>query len=188
MTPPPPDDAQILDPSVTINKTSSSWAVHDANVTLHMSDWARPKKGKLIQLPDKSWNFARVASSNSPLILLLDFKQNVFHLISDKRLFPGHLNYAQVEHSRIVSAKPLTILEPPTTLHKLMSSLPPYDQKIWLEAYAEEVNALIALDIFDIVSLKEYRRLTTKYGTVIPSNAISTIKFNKANDPIRVKY
>ena len=44
------------------------------------------------------------------------------------------------------------------------------------------------MDTYEVVSLEEYRRLSAIYGTAIPSNAISSIKCDERNNPVRVKY
>ena len=44
------------------------------------------------------------------------------------------------------------------------------------------------MDMFDVVNRATYLLLSKKFGTAIPSNAISCIKFDEANQPVRAKY
>lgn len=153
-----------------------------------MINWAHPKKGKLIQLLDGSWGFRKGRSSSAPLLPLLDFEKNIFDLVADFRLFPGHMTNTEVQLTRHVSAASLSSMEAPSTLRNLLRDFSPEDRRIWLEAYTEELNALTALDTFDVVTFEDYKYLSIKYGPAIPSNAISTIKLNEANLPVRAKY
>ena len=85
-----------------------------------------------------------------------------------------------------VSAKGLTSYDVPTLInHK---NLPPQDRKIWHEAYKEEYDGLKDLPAWVEISEKDYREMKSTYKKILPTMAISTIKYDELGKPKRAKY
>ena len=93
------------------------------------------------------------------------------------------LRRAAIQH---VSASNLESLTAPTLAKH--NSLSPNDKNIWDQAWDEEWNGLLALDVFETISERQYQLLRKIYGDALPSMAISTIKYDEHGNPKRAKY
>ena len=85
-----------------------------------------------------------------------------------------------------VSAAGLTSTNVPTLLQQ--QQLNPSGKAIWDDAYAEEVDGLSALPCWTVLSEKEFRRHRTPHTKILPTMAVSTIKFDKDGLPVHAKY
>ena len=64
----------------------------------------------------------------------------------------------------------------------------PNDQKIWREAYEEEFYGPANLPAWSTLTESEYQAQHDKFKTVLPTMAISTIKYDELGQPKRAKY
>jgi hypothetical protein len=77
-------------------------------------------------------------------------------------------------------------MEAPTLLkhHKLH----PDDKKTWDEAYCQEYQGLVDIDTWEMISEEDYQNMKHIVGTLLPTMAISTIKYDGNGKPVRAKY
>ena len=110
-------------------------------------------------------------------------------MIDTKMLLPGWSNSVRqiVATARHVSAKHLNILSPPSTLTKALSDSHP-DNTIWLTSYLEEIQGLLRMNTFTIISEAEYLKLVKEHGIfAIPTMCVLTIKFDGHGNPEQAK-
>ena len=88
--------------------------------------------------------------------------------------------------ANFVSAKGLTSFEIPTLLQ--MHSLNSNDNTIWKKAYDEEYYGLKDLPSFKIIDHDTYVKNKQKFGRLLPTMAISTLKSDSDGNPVRVKW
>ena len=104
-------------------------------------------------------------------------------------LLPGWSNSTRqiIASARHVCAKGLYLLSAPTSLK--MALLPTYvDRTIWLASYLEELQSLIDMNTFDVITAAQYRDLVEKHGIkAIPTMNVFTIKYDGHGDPVRAK-
>ena len=88
--------------------------------------------------------------------------------------------------NRKVSAKNLNVLEAPTLLKHY--KLHPDDKKTWDESYQEEYQGLVDIDTWDVITEEDYQKAKHIYGNLLPTMAISVIKYDGNGKPDRAKY
>jgi hypothetical protein len=77
-------------------------------------------------------------------------------------------------------------LQAPTLLnHK---NLHPDDKDTWDAAYLSEYNGLVNIDTWETISDNEYQSMKHLYAGIMPTMAISTIKYGSDGRPSRAKY
>ena len=179
------------------DKTLPSWIRHNCKATIFLPTMDQPKHGYLIDSNDK-WLFQSGKGSTLKYIELLDFHAVARDMIKNFNLFEGHKRFRDILHlrsvvklkaavARHVSATGLSNLIPPTSLdqHAKMS---PQDKDIWDAAYLEEINGLQEKHTWDTISEDEYNSIKHKVKALLPSMAISTIKYDENGRPKRAKY
>ena len=118
-------------------------------------------------------------------------------LISTFQLFRGHVPFRRVYQSRSsfnlgrivarhVSAAALKSTDAPNLLQH--SKLHPDDKITWDEAYKEEYMGLRNLPAWTTITEAEYQRQKHKLGALLPTMAISTVKYDEHGRPKRAKY
>jgi hypothetical protein len=133
---------------------------------------------------------------NLHAIPLPDLEANCQNLLESGQLFRGHAKFKTVFDARNqislhtsvlrhVSAHGLQSLIAPSSL-KNISKMTSSDY-IWQEAYDEEYDGLTSLPSWEIISEKEFHRLS-KGQRALPTMAIATIKYDEHNRPKRAKY
>ena len=148
----------------------------------------QPKHGYLIQSKDK-WLFKSGKGPTFTYIELLDFNAVARDMIKQLVLFQGHKRFKDILHlkssiqlkaavARHVSAAGLSNLIPPPSVdsHPKMS---PQDKEIWDAAYLEEIKGLQSRHTWDTITEEEFHKLRPKVQAVLPSMAISTIKYDE---------
>ena len=88
--------------------------------------------------------------------------------------------------ARHVSAANLRSLDPPTLINH--NKLHPADRKIWDQAYEEEYEGLQQLPTWVSLDQHEFDKITHTVSGILPTMAISTIKYNADGHPTRAKY
>ena len=78
-------------------------------------------------------------------------------------------------------------MESPTSLLK-HRHLHPKDKEIWDESYRQEYQGLIDIDTWETITEKEYEDMKHLYKGLLPTMAISTIKYDGDGKPSRAKY
>ena len=161
----------------------------------------RPKQGYLRQKPTQEWEFipGRSKTASTVAILLPDFEPQVFHLLDTFQLYEGHKRFDKIkedhatlqfhqEVARHVSAAGLETLSTPTlTKHFKMS---PNDKAIWDAAYKEEYMGLHEQQkAWSYITEEEYQVLCKTFNpSILPTMAITTIKYDEHGEPKRAKY
>jgi hypothetical protein len=85
-----------------------------------------------------------------------------------------------------VSAKNLHLLEAPTLLNHY--KLHPEDKATWDAAYKSEYDGLQNIDTWQTITEQEYEDMKHLYKGIMPTMAISTIKYDGKGNPVRAKY
>ena len=85
-----------------------------------------------------------------------------------------------------VSASNLTSSQLPTLITQ--RKMNPQDKAIWDQAYNEEYDGLNDLPAWHSISESEFQKIKYKCKGVLPSMAISCIKYNKYNQPKIARY
>lgn len=85
-----------------------------------------------------------------------------------------------------VSAATLHDKTAPTLLnhHKLH----PTDKLIWDRSYDDEYDGLVNIDTWETITEEDYQRSKHMFGKLMPTMAISTIKYDGDGKPDRAKY
>ena len=91
-----------------------------------------------------------------------------------------------IHHNRKVSAKGLHLLEAPTLLQH--NKLHPNDKKIWDASYMDEYQGLVDIDTWETITEAEYQNLKGVVQGIMPTIAISVIKYDGEGRPDRAKY
>ena len=85
-----------------------------------------------------------------------------------------------------ISAKGLTSTDVPTLIqHKLLNKI---NRKIWNDAYFEEYDGPQDLPAWTTITEEQYQRIKHKVGRLLPTMAISTLKYDENGQPKRAKY
>jgi deoxyuridine 5'-triphosphate nucleotidohydrolase len=180
------------------------WIQHNSKATLYMNDRMQaPKQGRLIQNNTK-WSFqiGRKLNNDAQHIPLDNFDELAESMVHNKKLFRGWKTHnfvtnarharatsnivSHLIHARKVSAANLHNMQAPTLLnHK---NLHPDDKITWDAAYLSEYNGLVNIDTWDTITESEYQSLKHLYKGIMPTMAISTIKYDGNGVPNRAKY
>ena len=110
-------------------------------------------------------------------------------MIDTKMVLPGWSNSVRqiIATARHVSAQHLNILSAPATLSKALADSYP-DRSIRLASYLEEIQGLLRMSTFTVISEAEYKKLVKEHGIfAIPTMCVLTIKFDGHGDPVRAK-
>jgi hypothetical protein len=174
------------------------WIKGGAPATLFLTDMSKPCLGRLYSDDNGSWYFCFGKSSDiTKGIVLPDFHANYRSLLDSGQIFQGHTKFHKVYQGRNqaqlqdcilrhVSAHGLRCLIAPSSLCQL-TSMHPNDQVIWNDAYNEEYDGLASIPTWEVLSESQFN-LLSKGAKPLPSMAISTIKYDEHNRPIRAKY
>jgi hypothetical protein len=149
----------------------------------------------------KTWQFNPGRFKKRDPIQLPNFDTLALSMVENKKLFKGWIKSATVytarrirttsnvlSHiitARKVSASSLKLMEAPTLLkhHKLH----PDDKATWDEAYRQEYQGLLDIDTWEMITEEEYNDMKHIFGTLLPTMAISTIKYYGDGKPVRAK-
>ena len=66
--------------------------------------------------------------------------------------------------------------------------LHPDDKTTWDAAYADEYKGLTDIDTWEEISEEDYENSKHLFGNLLPTMAISTIKYDGDGKPVRAKY
>ena len=155
-----------------------------------------PQHGVIIQYNSK-WYFRPGKKNTNKWILLNDFESNALKLIETYQLFQGHPRFKHVKQlraphlistifARHVSAVGLTSSQLPTLIKQ--REFNPNNKRIWESAYDEEYDGLVGLPAWYSISEAKFQKIKHKCKGVLPSMALSTIKYDEYNKPKRAKY
>ena len=189
------------DPTLNINSNNPpttffpSWINNITKATLFLKNMVKPKRGLLI-FKDHEWYF-RHGKSNTTSIHLPDFYSTAHQLVQNHQLIEGHPKNKTISHiikqreltsiiAKHVSAKNLTTEDVPSLLqHCLLND---NDRKIWDDAYAEEYFGLTDLPCWASITEQEFQTNKHLYKSILPSMAVSLIKYDEFGKPKRAKY
>ena len=172
------------------------WVKHGAKCTMFFNAMPTPKHGTLLK-ENNIWKFRPGNRITNKAIAIEDFEAKFHALMNTHQIFRGHPSYRKLQQAkssltigkafaRHISAKGLSSRDVPTLInHK---RLKPKDKQIWDSAYSEEYYGLKNLPAWTTLTEAEYKRIKHKCKTVLPTMAISTIKFDEHNKPKRAKY
>ena len=190
-----------LHPNDSVENTIPKWITESGKATLFLPTMKRPKRGYLRQKPTQEWEFIPGMSKTATTVAipLPDFEPQVFHLIDTFQLYEGYKRFNSIkedhaklnfhrEVARHVSAAGLENLSTPTlSKHSQMS---PNDKAIWDAAYKEEYMGLHQEQkAWSYITEDEYKVLCKSFDeSLLPTMAITTIKYDKKGLPKRAKY
>ena len=173
-----------------------SWIKNDSPVTAYLHSMPRPQRGRLVNKND-TWYFRPGYKDSNKLLEIPNFIKNLNELLNTKCIQKGHISIQQAlldrsSHAlsniiaRHVSATGLQSHDVPTLLqhHKLSEN----DRKIWHAAYEEEFYGLTNLPAWSTLTEQEYQSQKQTFKTILPTMAISTIKYDEWGKPKRAKY
>ena len=183
-------------PNEPLLRNLPTWIKNKSKCTIFLNNMSRPSQGYLMYNQNK-WQFRPGYKNNNSIIDLPEFETNLHTLISTFQLFPGHQPFRKVHTARSsfqlgnivarhVSATALTSTDAPTLLNH--SKLNNIDKEIWDAAYSEEYLGLKNLPAWITITESEYKANKSKYGTLLPTMAISTVKYDEHGAPKRAKY
>jgi hypothetical protein len=198
------DPSAPLQSTPTDTITNIPWLQHNAKVTMILRMFARPKQGYL-QYNEESqeWTFIPGRKKTNTPINLPGFNIMAESMINAKKLFMGWCSAHRVltaRHvqstsnilasliiNRKVSAKELESKTAPTLLkHYLLSNK---DKRIWDASYKAEYDGLVDIETWETITEAEYQELRKLgKGGLLPTMAISTIKYDGDGNPLRAKY
>jgi hypothetical protein len=163
----------------------------------------RPQQGKLkYNTISKEWSFAPGRKGTKDWIPLPNFALHVDSMINNKKLFNGWISITKAIAARCtratpnlianlivlckVTAKNLRKMEATTLLkhHKLH----PEDKLTWDAAYQAEYDGLCNIDTWEEISEEDYNASKHIFRNLLPTMAISTIKYDGNRNPDRAKY
>jgi hypothetical protein len=181
------------------------WIHHNAISTLFLPDQMRTPKQGFLKLNNNEWAFhlgRDVNKTKHPLIPLPNFIQVAESLVHNKKLFPGrktnsfvlnarHCRSASnvISHlifNRKVTAANLHTLKAPTLLNH--SKLHPDDKTTWDAAYKSEYDGLVNIETWETITEAQYQSMKHLYQGIMPTMAISTIKYDGQGNPNHAKY
>jgi len=173
-----------------------AWVKHGAKITLFLDAMPTPKHGTLLK-QNNVWKFRPGNRITNKSIDIPDFDSQFHNLLETHQIFRGQPSYRKLQSAkssltlgkvvaRHVSAKGLSSHDVPTLVkHKRLNS---NDKLIWDAAYSEEYFGLQNLPAWTTLTEAEYKKIQHKCKTILPTMAISTIKFDEHNQPKRAKY
>ena len=177
-------------------RTFPKWIHNNAKCTIYLNSMTKPSQGHLFYSENK-WVFKSGHKHHNSPISLPDFEKNVYNLITTFQLFKGHQTFRKIIETRSsfnlgtivarhVSAISLSSTDAPNLLKHC--KLNKNDKEIWDNAYKEEYTGLRDLPAWITISEQEYESQKHKYGPLLPTMAISTVKFDEHGSPKRAKY
>jgi hypothetical protein len=200
----PNDPTQPINASIQDTITNIPWIHHNAKVTMILSQFNKPKQGYLqYQEESQQWSFIPGRKQSNSPIDLPNFEFIVESMIHAKKLFKGWCSAHRVLTARRVqatsnvlssliinrkvSAKDLDNKTAPTLLkHYLLSNK---DKRIWDASYKAEYDGLVDIETWEVITEAEYQELRKLgKGGLLPTMAISTIKYDGDGNPLRAKY
>jgi hypothetical protein len=162
-----------------------------------------PKQGRLI-FENNTWFFqvGRKDHKDAIHMPLPQFSTLAESMVHNRKVFRGWKTHAFVLNawrtratsnvishlifSRKVTAANLHQMQAPTLInHK---NLHPDDKTTWDAAYLSEYNGLVNIDTWETISESDYKSMKHLYKGVMPTMAISTIKYDGNGVPNRAKY
>ena len=194
----------ILDHDPTANPTQNDnilntfppWIKNNAKCTLYLPHMSAPSQGTLM-INNGTWQFRPGHKHHKQPISLPNLDQNVRHLIAKFQLMKGHVPFRKVYQAQSsislssavashVSAKSLSSTDAPNLIKHC--ELNANDKRIWNLAYEEEYKGLRDLPAWVTISEQEYIENKNIYGSLLPTMAISTVKYDEDGKPKRAKY
>ena len=182
------------------------WMKNNSKITIILPEFdTKPKQGYLLQSDaDDEWYFIPGRKPTNTPIHLSKFNEKALSMYHNQKLFKGWVNTRQAATARTirltsnvlshmitarhVSAKDLINMEAPLSLLK-HSKLHPNDKRTWDESYKEEYDGLKNLDTWEVITEDQYNTLKkTSKAKLLPTMAISVIKYDGDGQPIRAKY
>jgi len=171
------------------------WLKHSCKCTIFLNTMTEPCQGKLFY--DNIWRFIPNNRIKHHSINFPYLERDLLHLLQTFQCFSGHVPAWKVWQTRTtfnmgnifarhVSANGLTSQDVPNLIHH--SRLNEKDRSIWDAAYSEEYYGLKNLPTWKTITESEYQRNKSKLGTILPTMAISTIKYDENGNPKRAKY
>ena len=174
------------------------WVKDNAPATIFLKTMPKPRRGLLrFHTNNSEWYFHFGRTNRTEPIHLKNFNQDGLKLIQDGQLMRGHPTFSTIYQqrqsqvfqesvARHVSAANLKNLDVPTLIQ--MQSLENHDKNIWKAAYDEEYYGLEKLPAWTHISQEEYEQLRPTIGNLLPTMAISTIKYDENGNPKRCKW
>ena len=148
-------------------------------------------KGYLDHDDDKGWTF-QIRKRNGDLrweLSLPNLLMDHMSFIQEGILLPGWSNSTRqiVAAARHISAKGLHHLIAPKSL-KIAFLETNVDRAIWLASYLEELQGLLRMQTFEVITSAKYHALVKEHGCVaIPTMNVFTIKYDGHGNPARAK-
>jgi hypothetical protein len=198
----PTANPQMITESQQHPFTHIPWLKSEAKVTLFLQHtMKKPKQGYLVNNPDNNtWQFfqGRKRHNKNIPIDLANFEELAQSMLENKKLFKGWISTSKAMTARRVaatsnliagliinkkvSAQHLHLKEAPTLLkhHKLH----PDDRQTWDASYREEYQGLTDIDTWEYISEDDYQTSKHLFGNLLPTMAISTIKYDGEGNPI----
>ena len=180
------------------NQTTSTlpkWLKQGCRTTIFLNTMSEPCQGKLYK--DSSWKFIPNNRIKHSTIFLPHLERDVLKLLNTFQIFAGNIPAWKVWQTkssfnmgtifaRHVSAAGLTSTDVPSLIQH--SKLNEKDRSIWDAAYSEEYYGLKNLPTWKTITESDYQRNKSKFGAILPTMAISTIKHDENGKPKRAKY
>ena len=156
----------------------------------------KPKHGFILQ-GSGGWFFCAGLKTSNPLIPLPHFEDIAPEMIQKGHLAQHHCKLSKFIQlrskgtlrqffSRCISAANLHSHKVPTLLRH--HTLSPSDWEVWDAAYTKEYDGLTSLPCWQCISKQEYNNIKTTQTKLLPTMAISTIKFDNDGLQKRAKY
>ena len=200
------------DPSISVSINASRpfpqipWAHHESKATLYLPHFMKkPKQGFLLHDPlTTKWTFhpGRTTTNKQSPIDLPNFDTLIESMVENKKIFKGWVRadkvitarrvratsniLAHVIIAKKVSAANLHSMKAPTLLKHYQ--LHPEDKKTWDAAYLDEYKGLTDIDTWEEITEEDYENSKHLFGNLLPTMAISTIKYDGNGKPTRAKY
>ena len=180
----------LMDSRHDMSKSSlPQWLHNNAKIVLlHKNNF---HKGWLYYDDKTGWEF-QMRKRNGDVRVSIKLPNLLSHhskMIDSKAFLPGWSNSVRqiVATTRHVSAKNLANPIAPGTLRIGLATDNP-DRHIWLASYIEEIQGLLRMETFDVITSAQYRELIKKYGVkAIPSMCVLTVKVDDLGNPVRAK-
>ena len=171
------------------------WLKHSCKCTVFLHTMTEPCQGKLFH--DQIWRFIPNNRIKHTSITFPNLERDLMNLLQTFQIFSGHVPAWKVWQTRStfnmgnifarhVSANGLTSHDVPNLIHH--SRLNEKDKSIWDAAYSEEYYGLKNLPTWRTITESEYQKNKSKLGTILPTMAISTIKYDENGEPKQAKY
>lgn len=155
----------VMDSRHEISKSSlPQWLHHNAKIMLfHKNNF---HKGWLFYDDETGWEF-QIRKRNGDVRFSIKIPNILTHhsgMIETKTILPGWSNSVRqiVATARHVSAKNLVNTTAPGSLRIALIETNP-DRPIWLASYIEEIQGLLRMETFDVITAEQYRELIKQY-------------------------